>query len=352
MKHYLPAALIIIAAAMVSCQKEQSELTLDSMPSSAVITGTVEYVTGDYELDGAIISNYRLPLSGQTVMVTVPNGDYASQAEGNQYFETVTDENGNYRIEIPVSYGTLNASVDVLPFYAPKTLMQGNSTVQIENALYNNTEAGDNTPSISNISIQQKKIYSVNLVVSSDARLPVEINKEITVAGKVQVQAWKVTNSELNDNDANYYGGDYNSYEADITITAVVKKDNDETRITMNTASLSDGEFSETMLLPSDCLDANVTTTITAEVKDHLGKPFRHRYYISSPKREWQSMDVEVLYNGSKVSGQLTNDLIPLDLGTITITTDPIEDIDNIWGIGLYGLQDGNYIEYNNPFNW
>ena len=62
MKHYLPAALIIIAAAMVSCQKEQSELTLDSMPSSAVITGTVEYVTGDYELDGAIISNYRLPL--------------------------------------------------------------------------------------------------------------------------------------------------------------------------------------------------------------------------------------------------------------------------------------------------
>ena len=120
----------------------------------------------------------------------------------------------------------------------------------------------------------------------------------------------------------------------------------------MNTASLSDGEFSETMLLPSDCLDANVTTTITAEVKDHLGKPFRHRYYISSPKREWQSMDIEVLYNGSKVSGQLTNDLIPLDLGTITITTDPIEDIDNIWGIGLYGLQDGNYIEYNNPFNW
>ena len=354
MKHYLLATgLFIIAAVMTSCQKEQSELTLSSLPSTAVITGTVEYVAGDYEqTDGSIISNYQLPLAGQTVMVTIPTSNYAQNADGKQYFEAVTDESGNYRIEIPVSSQTLdNVSVDVLPFYAVKTLMHGGAIVEIENALYNKTTASSN-----NISLEQKKIYSVDLVVSSDDVIPVAFDKEINVKGSVQVQAWKA-DSDLDETSASYYDGGYNSYQADVTITATISVRNsggqsDVTKITMYARSNSDGEFTETMLLPSNCLESNVTTTISAAIEDHLGDKFRHRYYISAPSKEWRSMEVDVIYNGATKSASLENDLIPLDLGKLTVTTQPIEGIDKIWGIGLTGPQDGETVATKNPFNW
>ena len=189
MKHLtFTAGLFAIAAMAVSCQKEQSELHLDTLPSTAVITGTVKYVVGDYQLeDESVVSGYTLPAAGQTVMVTIPTSDYASNADGNQYFEAVTDDNGQYRIEIPISMNSLNATLSVLPFYAKKDFAQDDlSMVSIENALYNKVAVGDNTTDLT-VSLEQKKIYTANLVVSSDAKLPVAFDQPVEIKGLATV---------------------------------------------------------------------------------------------------------------------------------------------------------------------
>ena len=147
-------------------------------------------------------------------MVTIPTSGYADGASGNQYFEAVTDDNGNYRIEIPISSRQLTASVDVIPFYTTKTLVRDNAVVDIPNALYNNTEAGENTTSIDNISLEQKKIEVVNLLVKSNDELPVAFDQEVEVTGEVRGQAW-IENEEAKGKDSDAYigvPGYYNNY--------------------------------------------------------------------------------------------------------------------------------------------
>ena len=362
MKHSLLAAnLFIIAAVMTSCQKEQSELTLESLPDKAVITGTVEYVAGDYEqTDGSIISNYQLPLAGQTVMVTIPTSSYAQNADGSQYFEAVTDESGNYRIEIPVSSQTLdNVSVDVLPFYAVKTLMHGGAIVEIENALYNNTTASN-----TNISLEQKKIYSVDLVVSSNDVIPVAFDQEIEIEGQVNIQAW-VRNEKQGITTQNAYTGSsegLTGYPVKIVAKIVDESDSRNPKtiyeITKETTTLSsrdeEGSFSATMNLPSNCWD--YTTEFTVSTEASLEEEFEHWYCsMGNGEYNWNSIDVPVIYQSASSSPvELSDDnkLIPVQIPAFTITTRPTIDTDDILGIGLIGTQDGKNIKKNDPFYW
>ena len=226
MKHLtFTAGLFAIAAMAVSCQKEQSELHLDTLPSTAVITGTVKYVVGDYQLeDESVVSGYTLPAVGQTVMVTIPISDYADDADakGNQYFEAVTDDNGMYRIEIPISMDPLDATLSVLPFYAKKDFAQDDlSMVSIENALYNNVAVGDNTDDLT-VNLEQKKIYTANLVVSSDAELPVAFDQPVEIKGLATVEAW-VRDDDYDSDSEHYWTAGTNVLEKrEITVVASV----------------------------------------------------------------------------------------------------------------------------------
>lgn len=372
MKHSLLAAnLFIIAAVMTSCQKEQSELTLESLPDKAVITGIVKYEVGDYqaETDGAIISNYQLPISGQTVMVTIPTANYVdktdgNKTDGNQYFEAVTDDDGNYRIEIPISTNPLTASIKVVPFYATKTLMRNNAIVEIPNALYNTTEAVGNTNSTSNIALNQRDIKVVNLVAKSASELPVAFDQAIEIEGQVNIQAW-VRNEKQGITTANAYTGSsegLTGYPVKIVAKIVDKSDyrNPKTiyEITKETTTLSsrdeEGSFSATMNLPSNCWD--YTTEFTVSTEASLEEEFEHWYCsMSNGEYNWNSIDVPVIYQSASSSPvELSDDnkLIPVQIPAFTITTRPTIDTDEILGIGLTGAQDGKNIIKNDPFYW
>ena len=360
MKHSLLAAnLFIIAAVMTSCQKEQSELTLESLPDKAVITGTVKYEVGDYqaETDGPIISNYQLPVSGQTVMVTIPTANYDDddddETAGNQYFEAVTDDNGNYRIEIPISTNTLTASIKVVPFYAVKTLMRNNAIVEIPNALYNTTK-GENTTSTSNITLNQRDIKVVNLVATSASELPVAFDQEVKVNGTASVEAW-VRNSEVSETASGYYNRGLIALERkNVSIKAEISvqgSQTPETVITVNTTTNSDGEYTVTMDLPTDCWDK--TVKFTASVDASIEKDFRHYYYVSS---EWRSQTIDqVIYEYAEETATLsqTNQLIPLTIPEIEVETEPVDN-SGIYGVTLdKTADDENILSYsNNKLGW
>ena len=374
MKHSLLAAnLFIIAAVMTSCQKEQSELTLESLPDKAVITGTVKYEVGDYqaETDGAIISNYQLPISGQTVMVTIPTANYADNTDGNQYFEAVTDDDGNYRIEIPISTKALTASIKVVPFYATKTLMRNNAIVEIPNALYNTTKAVGNTTSTSNITLNQRDIKVVNLVATSASELPVAFDQEVEVNGEVTVEAW-IKNEDAGSKDSDAYigvPGSHNStyypgegladYPVTVTAKIVNNKDNKTLYEIYVTATTNrDGKYTAKMTLPTNCYDNGITTTFSAKVDASLGT-FEHWYAIEDARNvgeyNWENIDVDVVYNES-TSGSTTltskHELgIAVKIPTFNVTTAPADEEAEIPGVNV--LEDGNdYIKKGDPFDW
>lgn len=373
MKHLtFTAGLFAIAAMAVSCQKEQSELHLDTLPSTAVITGTVEYVVGDYQLeDESVVSGYTLPAVGQTVMVTIPTSDYAEDAKGNQYFEAVTDDNGQYRIEIPISMDPLDATLSVLPFYAKKDFAQDDlSMVSIENALYNNVAAGDNTRSLT-VNLEQKKIYTANLVVSSDAELPVAFDQKVEVTGEVRVQAW-IENEEAGSKDYNAYIGvpgyhnNFTYYPGEgladypVTVTAKIANSNETLyEISVTATTDRDGKYTANMTLPTNCYDNGITTTFTAKTEASLVKDFEHLYAIedarNSGKYDWESVDVEVIYNGA-TSGSATLGSkhklgVAVKIPALNISTEPADADAEIPGVNVF--EDGNdNIAENDPFNW
>lgn len=375
MKHSLLAAnLFIIAAVMTSCQKEQSELTLESLPDKAVITGTVKYEVGDYqaEADGAIISNYQLPISGQTVMVTIPNANYTDKTAtaGYQYFEAVTDDDGNYRIEIPISTKALTASIKVVPFYATKTLMRNNAIVEIPNALYNTTEAGENTTSTSNIALNQRDIKVVNLVAKSASELPVAFDQEVKVTGEVRVQAW-IENEEARSNDYDAYigvPGSHNSTNypgeslADypVTVTAKIAKGNEPLyEISVTATTGTDGKYTANMTLPTNCYDNGITTTFTAKTDASLVKNFEHWYAIEDRRNDgeynWESVDVEVIYNGADSDPATLESKhklgVTVKIPALNITTEPADAEADIPGVNV--IKDGkDVIVKKDPFDW
>ena len=351
MKHSLLAAnLFIIAAVMTSCQKEQSELHLDSLQSKAVITGTVEYVVGDYKLDDAIISGYKLPAAGQTVMVTVPTSDYADQASGKQYFEVTTDENGNYTVEIPVGVESLSATVTVLPFHAQKDFAQNDLTVvSIPDALYNNVTDR-------NLTLEQKKIYTADLVVSSDEELPVAFDQEIEIKGKASVESW-VRDSEVDASAYDYYKAGTSPLErTEVEIKVEISTRGEvETTMAVIASTDSNGEYSAIVKLPTDCWDK--TTEITASIEASLMKNFTHRYcYYESGEYVWRTQNIDqVIYEATSVSTNLsaTNKLVPVTMNDMLVQTEPVDN-SGIYGVTVNETPEGISIpsNYNNKLDW
>lgn len=93
-KILLCAAMAMLA--LVGCEKQQnSELNFDDVKGKAVVTGKlVGYVNAPGE------ATVKQALAGIRVYVQVPNSEYRKGAEGNSLFESKTDEEGNYSIEV------------------------------------------------------------------------------------------------------------------------------------------------------------------------------------------------------------------------------------------------------------
>lgn len=136
MKKFLLYAASLATIAFTGCSKEQSELSVDDVKAKATISGKVTYDGGSYydKTEAKTVSLSDVAASNVTVVVKVENDNYTGDGGSFLYFETQTDENGLFSIDVPV-YNSLTATVYNLPFYGKWQEYDGESNVEYNNVL-------------------------------------------------------------------------------------------------------------------------------------------------------------------------------------------------------------------------
>ena len=136
MKKFLLYAASLATIAFTGCSKEQSELSVDDVKAKATISGKVTYDGGSYydKTEAKTVSLSDVAASNVTVVVKVENDNYTGDGGSFLYFETKTDENGLFSIDVPV-YNSLTATVYNLPFYGKWQEYDGESNVEYNNVL-------------------------------------------------------------------------------------------------------------------------------------------------------------------------------------------------------------------------
>lgn len=107
--------MALAAAIMTGCSEEQTAFNIDNVPGKATIQGTIVYNEGTTVENGRFAYDYR-PAAGLPVTVIVRNYGYSASLSGESVFETVTDENGKYSIEIPAPLSDATATVRTAEF--------------------------------------------------------------------------------------------------------------------------------------------------------------------------------------------------------------------------------------------
>ena len=136
MKKILLYAASLATIAFTGCSKEQSELSVDDVKAKATISGKVTYDGGSYydKTDAKTVLLSDVAASNVTVVVKVENDNYNGDGGSFLYFETQTDANGLFSIDVPV-YNSLSATVYNLPFYGTWPEYDGESNIEYSNVL-------------------------------------------------------------------------------------------------------------------------------------------------------------------------------------------------------------------------
>ena len=313
---------LLLTGIFSSCEKKQSELTLDDMKGVAKVTGTVKYNQGaTVQSDGSVIYDMTVPAVGQTVIVSVPNSSYAGDVSGNQTYTGTVNAQGVYEVSVPVGTKSVTATVSVLPFYAVKYVEIAGGVVALDSVLFNQfTEQ--------TLTLEDKSVETADFEVTSKAEAEVEYNQAVTVQGIVNAQAWK-RDSELELEDPNLWAGSSAAYSAGLVIEVRMAE--------------------QVIMLPNNCWDGGRQISVRVRTLPTTGL-FTHRYY-NIDERQWKAQEIEVLYQEASVSATLTydNTIVPLEMDDILVKVKPLNR-EEVLGIG--NSADGTSIATNNDFNW
>lgn len=114
--------------AVTSCGNDQTSLSIEDIQGKAKIVGSLAYSEGQSYENGQYAELIK-PASQKRVFVKVSNGslDPKGTASGYTTYETMTDENGNYEIEIPAVEKAAGTNIIVQPetFVGTRTLLTG-----------------------------------------------------------------------------------------------------------------------------------------------------------------------------------------------------------------------------------
>lgn len=144
--------LAVLSFAFFACERpEQSEMDLSNLTDTATISGALVYDAGvdtAGSADQYVINQFK-PVANRTVFVEVPYSSYNfnGNQEGSKIFETTTDAQGNFSIEIPTtSNGLRNVTIRMQEFTAYRSeykKMEGSSPV-FETDMYRYTWVKEN----------------------------------------------------------------------------------------------------------------------------------------------------------------------------------------------------------------
>lgn len=184
--------LAVISFAFIACERpEQSEMDLSDLTDTATISGALVYDAGvdtTGSVDQYVINQFK-PVANRTVFVEVPYSSYNFNGgqEGSKIFETTTDAQGNFSIDIPTtSNGLRNVTIRMQEFTAYRSeykKMEGSSPV-FETDMYRYTWVKENVtlkPGSIEFMKEEDRVCQLEKV-SLD-----ELKETITLVGNIQL---------------------------------------------------------------------------------------------------------------------------------------------------------------------
>ena len=317
MKYIFKIAAVALVALLVALQacNNKSELNLDTFTGKATVTGYIEILTYTESADD------YLPAVGKTVVVEVANSEYCDGAVGVKYFYGVTDENGKFSIEVPVTNKGVEATV------------YGESFVY-ENYLYNEVLNGTSanyidavmTTATTKITLRDGDTYYYAGSYTIESASDVEIEmQEVVLKGKLTYTGWKLVGSEF--------------------VGTTIPYDNMPFMIYVSTENNLDGTISvEDISLFKGTTDAEGMFELKVNIPfadnyqfelqvSHVNNNFVHHYY-DVDLGEWKTQTVPTLFDGYKsyknkfyIYGNI------VELGVVNVTTTPMTK-EQVRGIG------------------
>ena len=308
MKYIFKIAAVALVALLVALQacNNKSELNLDTFTGKATVTGYIEILTYTESADD------YLPAVGKTVVVEVANSEYCDGAVGVKYFYGVTDENGKFSIEVPVTNKGVEATV------------YGESFVY-ENYLYNEVLNGTSanyidavmTTATTKITLRDGDTYYYAGSYTIESASDVEIEmQEVVLKGKLTYTGWKLVGSEF--------------------VGTTIPYDNMPFMIYVSTENNLDGTISvEDISLFKGTTDAEGMFELKVNIPfadnyqfelqvSHVNNNFVHHYY-DVDLGEWKTPTVPTLFDGYKsyknkfyIYGNI------VDVGVVNVTKTPM----------------------------
>lgn len=317
MKYIFKIAAVALVALLVALQacNNKSELNLDTFTGKATVTGYIEILTYTESADD------YLPAVGKTVVVEVANSEYCDGAVGVKYFYGVTDENGKFSIEVPVTNKGVEATV------------YGESFVY-ENYLYNEVLNGTSanyidavmTTATTKITLRDGDTYYYAGSYTIESASDVEIEmQEVVLKGKLTYTGWESVGSEFVGTSIPYNNMPFMIY--------VSTENNLDGTISVEDISLFKGTTDAEGMFE---LKVNIPFADNYQFElqvSHVNNNFVHHYY-DVDLGEWKTQTVPTLFDGYKsyknkfyIYGNI------VELGVVNVTTTPMTK-EQVRGIG------------------
>ena len=296
----LTAATIAAAALLFSCeQQEQSVFNPESLPGTAVITGTVTYDEGsatfEYNEDG-VVAEHIIPAAGQIAVLTIPYSEYNPSSEGNQVFTDTIGADGTYEFVVPVGSTELQGTVNVIPFRAAKNFFINKQLAVVENALY---EAYDE-----DVVLRDQFTQTVDITAHSTIRPEVEWNLNRTLTCHFEGPGFNSVNNST--------GFTVDGVIFDIVVT-FTDSYGETTVVRYPNLETYGGEFEQTLTFPDDAFSTGAYTTkeYYVEITTPMMRDIDYYYqvlYAGNTTPQWMSEDVTVVYETHKYSTHTIED--------------------------------------------
>lgn len=321
MKYIFKIAAVALVALLVALQacNNKSELNLDTFTGKATVTGYVEIHIYTESADD------YLPAVGKTVVVEVANSEYCDGAVGVKYFYGVTDENGKFSIEVPVTNKGVEATV------------YGESFVY-ENYLYNEVLNGTSANYIDavmttgnrNFTLRDGDTYYYTGVYTIESASDVETEmQEVVLKGKLTYTGWELVSSEFVGTSIPYDNMPFMIYvQTDNNLDGTISvQDISSDYFLFKGTTDAEGMFELKVNIP-------VADNYKFELQvSHINNNFVHHYF-DVDLDEWGTQIVPTLFEGHKSyssKSYIYGNIV--ELGVENITTTPMSK-EQVRGIG------------------
>lgn len=128
--------ILALTCSLASCNdEEQSSLNIDDIPGKATVIGHVSYNAGYEKFNDGWKDYQYVPAKGKKVFFYMQFSSLDASNSGSKVYETITDNNGDYTIELPANNEGIEYSIKLESFEATKTertVVPGSSPIEYE----------------------------------------------------------------------------------------------------------------------------------------------------------------------------------------------------------------------------